>query len=511
MRAFIQGHTLRLAVCFVATFLLGLAVTFFQMQKVLNQSLQEKLQRAVNSIDTTLQHGEQAAVHASKWLGRPCDETSLTGIRMLVATIPDVRTVNLATGNEIYCTSVFGGRKFKIDTNEYINGKLLLMKGNDMTPARSLIVYRNEEINSHSALAGIDGYYFYSILNVLRGGTEFYIRIGDNIMNSKGDVFFSPLNHDGVSFTSEHYDYSVFANNKYTYSLSSYFKYEKDSLFIIAIFSILITYLFRHYLLYSETIEFRLRNAIKKKVIQPWIQPVIDAKSGKVIGGEVLLRWKDPKLGFISPDIFIATAEQTMLIDKIASDCFNKIIKELEDLNVHTSKPLIIFFNVSAINFSSNSLVELCRLFISHISSEHFRPVLEITEREVVDNNKQTRKVLLQLRQLGVTVALDDFGTGNSNFSYFSFISPEYIKIDKIFTTDLKNNELSKFVVESTIKLAKKFNCQVIAEGVESDEQCEMLIKLGVDYLQGFLFSRPVPVSEFITMLAMDGQCHPMQ
>lgn len=87
-----------------------------------------------------------------------------------------------------------------------------------------------------------------------------------------------------------------------------------------------------------------MRNAIKKKVIQPWIQAIIDAKSGKVIGGEVLLRWKDPKLGFISPDIFIAAAEQTMLIDKIASDFFNKIIKELEGLNVHTSKPLIIFF-----------------------------------------------------------------------------------------------------------------------------------------------------------------------
>ena len=143
----------------------------------------------------------------------------------------------------------------------------------------------------------------------------------------------------------------------------------------------------------------------------------------------------------------------------------------------------------------------LCQTFTQQMKAAKVRLVLEITERESIANTLQTSAVTDQLRRIGVQFSLDDFGTGYANYSYIQQFNPEIIKIDKVFTFNIGTNNASALVVMNMVNLAKKFHCQIIAEGVEDKEQLEMLKNMGITLYQGYYFSKPVPVDEFIEML----------
>lgn len=493
-------HYLRIALCLLCLITVGFTTTWIEMKRSLLYQLQESLQQAIASIDITLNHGQVAAEAASQWLGKSCDDNVLTAIRTLVATIPDVRTLNLVKGNDIYCTSVFGGKNFKINTSEYINGKLLLLNNNAITPSRSLIVYRYHVRSGNSVLAGIDGYYLYNILRLLQNETEFYLIVGNKAMTPQGFVTVLPHLDNYLSFKSNHYDYQVVANKDFIYRMTTFIRHEKTIIAMVFIFSLSITFLFSRYLMYQNTMESLLRNAIKKKQIVPWIQPIVSAKSGCLIGGEVLLRWHHPVHGFIPPDVFIAAAEQNGMIKRITRDCFSDVTEQLVQSDVKNDNSLIICFNVSADNFVDEEIVTLCQTFNDKVSKYGFCVALEITERDSIEKTMQTLNIIEQLKKSEVKISLDDFGTGNANYNYLSIFTPDYIKIDKIFTSNIQENNLSLLIVKNILNLANSVGCDIIAEGVETKEQQKILSMMGVAFFQGYYFSRPIPVSEFIEM-----------
>lgn len=491
-----------IALCFVGTLTLGLAITFYQMQRTLVHELRENLHHAMNSIDIVLSHGKTAANEANQWIGKTCDSEVLTGLRTLVATIPDVRTVNLVSGDEIYCTSVFGGKNFRINAHEYTNGKLLLLNGNKITPTRSLIVYRNAKDSDNSILVGIDGYYLYNILQLVGKGYGLYIKVGDKVMTEHGIVISLPVLSETLTLSSSAFDYTLIADSGHVSNLWTFLKYEKATITMVVLFALLTTFLFSRYLLYLYTIEYRLKKAIKHKQLTPWIQPIVSAQTGEIIGGEVLLRWNHPCLGFVPPDTFIAIAEQNGMIDLITRNCFLDVVTELERLREKPVTSLIICFNVSANTFDNEEIVLLCHKFNSRINSDFFRPVLEVTERDDIISASQTLKTIHKLKNAHIELSLDDFGTGNANYNYISIFSPNYIKIDKIFTADIDYNKIHVLVVESIIALANKLGCYVVAEGIEREEQANLLKEMGVHFFQGYLFFKPVPVNEFIQLIS---------
>ncbi len=501
MRTSKFSQSVWLILCFLCSMAMGVASTWYQMQMTLLHELRDRLHQATSNVDITLFHGQLAANAATPLLGKGCDDNVLTEIRTLVATIPDVRTVNLVEGNEIYCTSVFGGRNFRINTADYTNGKLLLLNSNTMTPSRSLIIYRNPVQNGNSVLAGIDGYYLYNILYLLENETPLYLIVGNKAMSAQGMVTDIPKLKEPQSLGSEHYNYTVVADKAFIYQFATFIRHEKSTLAVIFLFSVLITLLFSRYLMYLNTIESRLKTAIRKKQIIPWIQPIVSASYGHLVGGEVLLRWNHPQLGFIPPDRFIAAAEQNGMINRITRDCFSYVAEELEKWTFTHEAPFIICFNVSAGNFENDEIVTLCKSFYSRLSTHNFRIVLEITERDYIAQSPLTIQIINQLKQENVQISLDDFGTGNANYSYLSLFKPDYLKIDKMFTLGIKNNELSSMVVENIVTLASKVHCSVIAEGIEDNEQRHILFSMGVPLFQGYLFSRPLQFSDFLSFM----------
>ena len=494
-------HRLWIILFLMALISLGTGLCYWQMQKKVDKDIQSRLQQAIASLDVTVSHAEQAADLAEPFMGKNCNENVLTELRTLVATIPDVRSVNLGRDNEIYCTSVFGGRKFQFDRTQYTQGSLQLFQGNDITPSHPLMVYSEQDDRGNTTLIGIDGYYLYNILSVLDGDAHLYLQVGNRVMNRKGEVTTPPKIKIPVRLTSAQFNYSVIADRGFASGAVAFIRYEQHTLIAILLASLLLAFLFRNYLRYRQTIEYQLRKAIELKQLKPYIQPIINDEDGAIIGGEVLVRWEHPKQGFIAPDKFISVAEQTGLIKDVTAICFAEVSRQLRRQQSLLPKGLFICFNTSSVNFQDDEIVQLCQTFIRELKEAEVRLVLEITERESIENTLQTSEVTDKLRRIGIQFSLDDFGTGYANYSYIQQFNPEIIKIDKVFTFNIVTNNASALVVKNMVNLAKKFNCQIIAEGVEDKEQLTMLRNMGISIYQGYYFSQPVPVGEFIKML----------
>ena len=490
------------ALFFICVMSSGIFICYWQMQKTLTADVRSKLDQAVTNIDITLSHAELAANATEALPGKSCNEQVLTSLRTIVATVPDVRTVNLARGNEIYCTSVFGGQRSAISQHDYTGGRLLLLSGNAVSPTRSLMVWRSEEKNDHYALVGIDGYYLYNILRLLSGMTPMYLKVGSQLMSLQGIV--SPLFDipQPAYASSQKYPYSVVTDQSALVKIGTFWQFGRGPLIALFIFSLLLTFLFHRYQQYRKTIESQLEHAIKRHQITPWVQPIISAKTGKIVGGEVLLRWEHPGKGFIPPDVFIPIAEQNGMIQALTQECFRQVIDGLRQSGQFSNEPRIVCFNVSAAHFRDEEIVRLSQAFITAFPEKYWRLVLEITERDRIDASEQLTQTLAGLKNAGVQLSLDDFGTGNANYRYIQLFSPDYLKIDKAFTREICSDPVSAYVVESIVTLAKKAQCSIIAEGIENEWQRERLLQMGISHFQGYLFSRPLPLAAFLNVVA---------
>ncbi|MFZ5210265.1 EAL domain-containing protein [Enterobacter kobei] len=250
-------------------------------------------------------------------------------------------------------------------------------------------------------------------------------------------------------------------------------------------------------LIYKKTIEYKIKNALKKKKIYPLIQPIVCADTGKIVGGEVLMRWRISEGELVPPELFIPIAESNGMIKLITTETFRTITKAFFVHNNIFKENIIIFFNVSSANFEDEKLLNDCNVAAEILHRYNVNIGLEVTERTFIEGNACTRHITEELRRAGVVIALDDFGTGNSNYLYIKQFEPNFIKIDKAFISEIDTDKFSKTTVQSMLLLGKGLECRIVAEGIETESQKKVLLEMGVDYLQGYLFSKPIPLSEF--------------
>lgn len=250
-----------------------------------------------------------------------------------------------------------------------------------------------------------------------------------------------------------------------------------------------------------------LKAAIAQGHITPFYQPFVNAETGQIAGVEVLARWRHPIYGYVSPDVFIPMAEKHDLIVPLTHLLIQQVIADLEH-QIHRFPPgAYISINISAQNcldpHFENDTCELLQKFL--VNESHV--VLEITERHPLHFTPQLSNWFAALRRSNISVALDDFGTGYSNLSYISALNPEFIKIDKMFVSQIGVSADTR-LVDSLIALAKNMHLKIIAEGVETLAQAEYLRDKKIDFLQGFYFCKPMPVAELINVV-MAGRIPP--
>ncbi|HTS42648.1 MAG TPA: EAL domain-containing protein [Xanthobacteraceae bacterium] len=243
-----------------------------------------------------------------------------------------------------------------------------------------------------------------------------------------------------------------------------------------------------------------IERAIKAGEIIPYYQPIVDIRTGQLRGAEVLSRWRKPDGTIVLPGTFIPLAEQSGLIFDLTRALMRQVGKELGPALLH--RPDVkIGFNLVARHFANEEIVQDVAEVFKNTNIRLSQLVLEMTEREPIENLSETRSVIAALQGLGVRIAIDDVGTGHGGLSYMLKLGVDIIKIDKMFVDAIGVDRNATTIVETLIDLAQSMRMEIVAEGVESFEQVLHLRNLGVRGAQGFVFAPPLPGSSFLELL----------
>ncbi len=239
-------------------------------------------------------------------------------------------------------------------------------------------------------------------------------------------------------------------------------------------------------------LEMDLRRALVGKQFELHYQPLVSLESNEVKAFEALLRWNHPKRGLVSPADFIPIAEETGLIVPLGEWALKAACYEAAEWPDHIK----VAVNLSPAQLNNRNLLNVVTGALNETGMPAYKLQLEITESVLLQNTFATLQTLHELRKLGVQVALDDFGTGYSSLSYLRSFPFDKIKIDRSFIQDLANGEEPVAIVKAVANLAKSLKMASTAEGVETQQQMDMLQSLGCTEMQGYLFSRARPASE---------------
>ena len=245
-------------------------------------------------------------------------------------------------------------------------------------------------------------------------------------------------------------------------------------------------------------LEQELKHALKKKELYVHYQPQYDLKSGKVSGAEALVRWYNPMLGQVSPELFISVAEDTGMIIDIGYFVFEEACREYMHWKEQGLKVDNISVNISSIQFRQEGMLEHFKKVIEKEGISPQNIEVEITERFIMEYSTTNLTILEDLREIGCQISIDDFGTGYSSMSYIKSLPLDTIKIDKSFVTDLPHNTHDVEVSKAIIALSKSLGYQVIAEGIENELQEAFLRENGCDVGQGYYFAKPMDASAFV-------------
>ncbi|HJW26569.1 MAG TPA: EAL domain-containing protein [Rhodocyclaceae bacterium] len=267
------------------------------------------------------------------------------------------------------------------------------------------------------------------------------------------------------------------------------------------------TYRFFHQEMNSSSaermrIEGKLHHALERGELAVYFQPLVSARSGRIIGAEALLRWL-PKEGdgFIPPSTFIPLLEETGLIVPVGEWVMRTACEENRRWREATGKDLFVAVNLSALQLADERLVDKVRAIVSGNGFDPRHLEIELTESAVMRDAERGIRTMHQLKELGVSLSIDDFGTGYSSLSYLKQLPLDTLKIDRSFVIDAPGDPEAVSIIRAIVAMGHSLQFEIIAEGVETRDQIDFLRQGMVDILQGYHFSKPVPAEEFLALV----------
>lgn len=483
---------------------LGTVILYLQAERALIRSSQQTAEESIRQFDLMLENTDIAARALLPQVGQTCDEIRQLALREQVTRRPFVRSTNLVWRNDNYCSSLLGTSSATLNPDDYVDGKLWLMNGNPVTPDTALLVYRLSE-GERAALATIDGYHLSNALRLISRYADLQLQVGKHWLSSDGKVHDTALPMAPVApihLASERFPYSVNAGFPEG-DTWLYMKAQYPALFSLLVFFGLLSGMAGYWLQKrSSSPSHELQRALEAAEFIPYFQPVVRGDNQQWAGIEVLMRWKHPKEGLVRPDLFIPFAEHSGLIVPMTRSLMQQTALLLSPHADTFIDKFHIGINITASHCHDFDLLEDCRDFLAMFPPGKVVLVLELTERDLVVPSAVTDSLFEELHKLGVMIAIDDFGTGHSSLGYLRQFNVDYLKIDQSFVAMIGIDALSRHILDSIIELCAKLDLGIVAEGVETTEQGEYLAAQGVEFLQGYLFGRPMPVDEFLHTLA---------
>lgn len=241
-----------------------------------------------------------------------------------------------------------------------------------------------------------------------------------------------------------------------------------------------------------------LRKALDADEIVPYFQPIVELRTGVLTGFEALARWRHPIQGPVSPDVFIPLAEENGLIGRLTRNLLRRVFTVAATL----PDKLSVSFNISPLQFGDRTLSQQISSAAQRAGFSLERLVLEITESALIGNIEQAQSIAQELKALGVSLALDDFGTGYSSLRHLQALPFDELKIDASFVREMSDRKESRKIVAAIIGLGHSLSLTTVAEGIETTDQADMLLRLGCDIGQGWLYGPPVPPDDLAGFLS---------
>ncbi len=243
--------------------------------------------------------------------------------------------------------------------------------------------------------------------------------------------------------------------------------------------------------------ENSLRMALSARQLVMYYQPVVNLRTGSICGAEALVRWQHPEQGLIAPQQFIPIAEESGLIVEIGNQIIEMVCQQLKRWRQTGLDLDRIGINIAARQFATDNLHQVLTESVAAAGLVPAAIEIELTEGVLIQEQPETQNNLRLLKEAGFRLSLDDFGTGYSSLNYLRRFPVDRLKIDRSFIRDLTVDTYCASLVLTIIRMAQTFNCEVVAEGVETEAQRQFLTRHGCDCMQGFLFSPPLPVGQF--------------
>lgn len=243
-------------------------------------------------------------------------------------------------------------------------------------------------------------------------------------------------------------------------------------------------------------LEQELRVALEKRQFVPMLQPIVSLGDRSLKGFETLIRWEHPEKGMIFPDDFIPIAERTGLVQYLDRMMLEQACLLLPEFNKMTDEKLFISVNFSGINFGTYNVVRVVEDILKDTKADPSQIKIEITESALIGDPEQAQKVLKAFEEMGLTIALDDFGTGYSSLGYLHQFAIDDLKIDRSFVAQLHHDNRSIDIVKAIIGLAKNFDLNIVAEGIEEEADIKILHAMGCDMAQGYFFAKPLSIED---------------
>jgi diguanylate cyclase (GGDEF)-like protein/PAS domain S-box-containing protein len=251
----------------------------------------------------------------------------------------------------------------------------------------------------------------------------------------------------------------------------------------------------------SLSLEANLYRALQREELLLHFQPQVSLQSGSIVGVEALVRWQHPEMGLLLPGVFIPLAEQNGLIEDIGIWVLRTACAQAKAWQNDGLTPFRIAVNLSGRQLRNANISHVVRDILEETALDPCYLELELTESSVMKHAQQALKTLNMLRELGVTISIDDFGTGYSSLSYLKLFPVDRLKIDRSFVRDIPHDANDVAIASAIVTLGHSLNLSVIAEGIETQAQRELLTSIGCDEMQGFLHSTPRTASELLPML----------
>jgi len=433
------------------------------------------------------------------------------------AMVPYVRSLNVVDGDHVSCSSALGVRSSPLSTfygltpEDVRHSWAMLIGGTPLVPDRPALLIGEPVGQTRAVFAIVDDRYLMDLLHAvapLQSFREVELRIGAGTATvygvthaRSGDV--TPPLVD-VNFYAAGTPVSLRIHGLRSRLIDTWTGLLQQSMPIAIVLAGLLAWLYYQREMNRVSPREQLLEAIRDDQFYVVYQPVYSVPDRCCAGVEALLRWNRPDGAVVSPDVFIEAAEQSQVVVPLTLHLLERVAADVREWN--TAPGFHLGINFAAEHLSDERFVSDLRPFMAELAQRQCQISLEITERSLMKNTAQARRNLDTLRAEGAEVAIDDFGTGYCSLSYLETFPFDLLKVDRGFVMTIDSAHGDAIVLDAIIALAHRLKAKVIAEGVDQMAQLDYLVGRNVSYMQGFLYAKPMPCSEFVAWYATAGQ-----